>query len=403
MRVAYLVNQYPGLSHSFVRREVQALERQGVEILRYAIRPLGQGALSPEDEDEAARTRTMLAEPKGGLIGAVLGGAARAPGRALGAFGDALRLSRRSEAGFLRHLAYWAEALALSRWLARDSAQHLHAHFGTNSATVAMLAARLTGLPFSLTVHGPEEFDKPRMIGLPEKIERAAFTAGVSSYGVSQLRRLVDPDHWDRIARVHCGIERDFYEGAAPGGGGADFVCVGRLCEQKGQVTLIEAAGALRAEGREFRLDLIGDGEMRGEIEAAVTRLDLGNHVRLLGWRNPAEVRAALEGARAFVLPSYAEGLPVSIMEAYTLGVPVISTYVAGIPELVRNGETGWLVPAADAGALADAMRAALTQDAGQRAAFGEAGKRRTLERHDIDAVAAQLSALFERAREGAR
>ena len=401
MRVAYLVNQYPGLSHSFVRREVQALERQGVEILRYAIRPLGQGALSPEDEDEAARTRTMLAEPKGGLIGAVLGGAARAPGRALGAFGDALRLSRRSEAGFLRHLAYWAEALALSRWLARDSAQHLHAHFGTNSATVAMLAARLTGLPFSLTVHGPEEFDKPRMIGLPEKIERAAFAAGVSSYGVSQLRRLVGPQHWDRIEQVHCGIEPGFYSGAERRAGGADFVCVGRLCEQKGQLTLIEAAGRLAKTGRAFRLDLVGDGDMRLEIEAAIAEHSLEDHVRLLGWQAPAEVRAALEGARCFVLPSFAEGLPVSIMEAFTLGVPVISTYVAGIPELVRDGENGWLVPAADEGALADAMAAALDADDEALARMGQAGRARTLARHDADNQAKRLKALFEGAARG--
>ena len=395
MHVAYLVNQYPGLSHSFVRREIQALERRGARVRRYALRPAKQGQLSAEDAPEAARTRTLLTRSKGRLAGDLLRAIAARPGAALRTLGTALALSRRSSAGLLRHLFYWGEAQILAGWLRADGAEHVHAHFGTNSATIAMLAGDAAGVPFSMTVHGPEEFDAPRALGLPRKIERAAFTVGVSSYGVSQLRRLVAPAHWDRIVQVHCGIEPGFYEGergAAPRSG-ADFVCVGRLCEQKGQLTLIEAAGRLRAAGRRFRLDLLGDGEMRPEIEAAIARLDLRDEVRLLGWQSPREVRAALEGARCFVLPSYAEGLPVSIMEAYTLGVPVISTYIAGIPELVRPGENGWLVPAADAGALADAMTAALDADEATLDALGEAGRQRTLVRHDADDQARRLAA----------
>lgn len=401
MRVAYLVNQYPGLSHSFVRREIQALERRGVGVDRYAIRPVGQGQLSAEDEAEAAKTRTLLSSGKGRLIAGVARAALRRPGAALRTLGTALSLSRRSSAGMLRHLFYWAEAQLIAGWLMADGAEHLHVHFGTNSATIGMMAADIADVPFSLTVHGPEEFDGPRAIGLPTKIERAAFTAGVSSYGVSQLRRLVDPSHWDRIAQVHCGIEPAFYEGAdtGPREPSTDFVCVGRLCEQKGQLTLIEAAGRLRAAGRDFRLELLGDGDMRPEIEAAIERLDLGGNVRLLGWQSPTEVRAALERARCFVLPSFAEGLPVSIMEAYTLGVPVISTYIAGIPELVRDGVNGWLVPAADEGALADAMTAALDADEAERDRMGQAGRARTLERHDIDDQARRLEGLFAAAR----
>ena len=401
MRVAYLVNQYPGLSHSFVRREVQALERRGVHVDRYAIRPVGQGQLSAEDEAEAARTRTLLSSGKGELLAGVLRAVLHRPGGAARTLGTALSLSRRSSAGTLRHLFYWAEAQLIAGWVRDDGAEHVHAHFGTNSATIGMLAADIAGVPFSQTVHGPEEFDGPRGIGLPTKIERAAFTAGVSSYGVSQLRRLVDPSHWDRIAQIHCGIEPAFYEGAAADAEckSADFVCVGRLCEQKGQLTLIEAAGRLRAAGRAFTMELLGDGDMRPEIEAAIARLDLGEHVRLLGWQSPTEVRAALERARCFVLPSFAEGLPVSIMEAYTLGLPVISTYIAGIPELVRDGENGWLVPAADAGALAEAMTAALDASDAERDRMGQAGRARTLERHDIDDQARRLEELFAAAR----
>ena len=397
MHVAYLINQYPGLSHSFIRREIQALERQGVRVDRYAVRPHDQGELSPEDEAEEVRTRTLLAEPKGRLLRDAAATLLTRPAQAFGALGTAMRLGRRSESGTARHVAYWVEALVLAAWLKRDGARHLHAHFGTNSATVALLASRLAGLPYSVTVHGPEEFDKPTLIGLPEKIEGAAFTAGVSSFGVSQLRRLVEPAAWTRIAEVRCGIEPDFY---APGGAGgaaepSDFLCVGRLCEQKGQIGLVEATARLVAEGHDPRVHLIGDGEMRGAIESAIERHGLQNNVRLLGWRAPSAVRAALEATRCFVLPSYAEGLPVSIMEAFTLGKPVISTYVAGIPELVRPGENGWLVPAADSGALADAMAEALGAASETMEAFGEAGRKRAIERHDIDAQAAVLKRLF--------
>ncbi|MEL6323986.1 MAG: glycosyltransferase family 4 protein, partial [Pseudomonadota bacterium] len=269
--------------------------------------------------------------------------------------------------------------------------------FGTNSATVAMLAAMLDEeRTFSVTVHGPEEFDKPGLISLPEKIKSAAFVAGVSSFGVSQLRRHADFDDWDKLAQVHCGIERSFWEGApAKQFGSKTFVSVGRLAEQKGQMTLVRACGLLKERGRTFSLRLVGDGELRGPLEAAITDLGLKDSVQILGWKTPTQVREEILKARAFVLPSYAEGLPVSIMEAFSLNTPVISSYVAGIPELVRPGENGWLAPAADEEALADAMADCLDASEQKLAEMGRAGKARTLERHDMDTIAAQLARLF--------
>jgi glycosyltransferase involved in cell wall biosynthesis len=264
-----------------------------------------------------------------------------------------------------------------------------------------MLAAVVNDATFSMTVHGPEEFDKPGQIGLARKIEAASFVAAVSSFGMSQLRRFVDPENWDRIEIVPCGIEKSFHEDArAMPNAKARFVCVGRLCEQKGQLTLIEAAAEARRRGADFELALVGDGEMRGDIEAAVSRLGLERVVSLVGWKTPAEVRAEIESSHAFILPSYAEGLPVSIMEAMALGRPVISTYVAGIPELVLPGENGWLAPAGDAAALADAMTAALEAPAGRLAEMGAAARARALARHDVDAVAQRLAALFSRVQE---
>lgn len=401
MRIAYLINQYPSVSHTFVRREIEALERQGVEIARFAVRRSKEAFLSEEDKAEAARTRHVLSLGVGGFARAAFAGFLAAPLPALRALIEAMRFGWRSEAGLLRHKIYWLEALIVAKWMRGEGLAHVHAHFGTNSATVALLAARIAGAGFSMTVHGPEEFDKPRLIGLARKIEAARFVVGVSSYGVSQLRRLVGPAFWGRIRQVHCGVEKGFYNGApASPASPPTFVCVGRLSEQKGQLTLVEAAARLKREGRDFTVRFVGDGEMRAAIEAAARESGVADRIALLGWKSPREVRAEIESSRAFVLPSYAEGLPVSIMEAMALSRPVISTYVAGIPELVIAGETGWLAPAADAEALAAAMSAVLDSSPQTLDAMGVAGRVRATQRHDADTEAGKLKALFALAME---
>lgn len=397
MKLAYLVNQYPSISHSFIRREIEALERRGIEIVRYTIRSSVHGEIAGEDRREAEKTRRIVGVPSLPLVAAFMESALTRPLTSFAAAATAFRFGFRSESGLMRHAFYAAEALILASWLRREQISHVHAHFGTNSATVAMLAARINAGSFSFTVHGPEEFDKPPLIALPQKIMAASFVAAVSSYGMSQLRRLVPPEYWDRIRIVPCGVEKSFYEGdAPPPPAEARFVCVGRLCEQKGQLTLIEAAAEVKRRGGRFHLVFVGDGEMRGDIEAAIAKNDLSDEVELAGWKTPAEVRAEIEKSRAFILPSYAEGLPVSIMEAMTLSRPVISTYVAGVPELVVPGETGWLAPAGDARKLADAMMAAIASSPERLAEMGRAGRRRAIERHDIDEIAARLEAIFE-------
>lgn len=399
MRIAYLINQYPGISHTFVRREIQALERCGVDVVRYAIRPAKDAVIAAEDSEEALKTCHILRERKTALLGAVLRRALADPPGVVRALFDAMRMGMQSEAGVLRHAAYWGEAVVLAGWLKQGGLKHIHAHFGTNSATVAMLAAELSGARFSFTVHGPEEFDKPGLIGLSEKIARAVFVAGVSSFGVSQLRRLTPPAHWSKIKRIRCGVEPGFHAGrAAPAPDAPRFVSVARLSAQKGQATLVEAAAILMREGREFEVRILGDGEMRADIEAIIAREGLQRHVVLAGWKTPKEIRAEIERAKIFILPSYAEGLPVSIMEAFFLSRPAISTYVAGIPELVRPGENGWLTPAGDAAALAQAMRQAIDASPSDIARMGAKAREAAVAMHDIDAIAIDLKACFEAA-----
>jgi colanic acid/amylovoran biosynthesis glycosyltransferase len=219
----------------------------------------------------------------------------------------------------------------------------------------------------------------------------------VSSFGRSQLFRNVSHDHWRKIKVVHCGIEPGFYADAPKTPAATRrLVCVGRLCEQKGQLLLIDAARRLSERGIDFELVLAGDGEMRGDIETLIAQYKLENKVRITGWISSHQVREEILAARALVLPSFAEGLPVVLMEAMALGRPVISTFVAGIPELVISGENGWLIPAGDVEALVSALKICLDAPGSTLEQMGDAARTRVVDRHDVDREATKLSALFQ-------
>jgi colanic acid/amylovoran biosynthesis glycosyltransferase len=396
--VAYLINQYPKVSHSFIRREILALERLGVQVQRIAIRGWDDVLVDETDKPERTRTQYVLRDGMRALMLPVLRTLCLRPAKFLAALGLALRLARRADRPLIYHLIYLAEACRILPWLQDSGARHLHAHFGTNPAEVAMLVNALGGPPYSFTVHGPEEFDKPEFLSLGEKLRRAAFVVAISSYGRSQLFRWVEHPHWSKVKVVHCGLERGFHEVVASDPPAVPrLVCVGRLCEQKGQLLLVEAARRVVDKGLALELVLAGDGEMRGEVEAMVRALGLQAHVRITGWISSAQVREEILAARALVLPSFAEGLPVVIMEAMALRRPVITTFVAGIPELVRQDEGGWLFPAGDVEELAQAMQACLSASPDVLARMGQAAHQRVLARHDIDTEAAKLAELFGR------
>jgi glycosyltransferase involved in cell wall biosynthesis len=397
MRIAYFINQYPKVSHSFIRREILALERQGVEVQRIALRGWDAELQDAEDTSERGRTRYVLQGGVKGLLTPTLQVLRAQPRRFFQALRVAMRLGLRADRAWPYHLVYLAEACQVLQWLQAGEAKHVHAHFGTNSTEVVMLANLLGGPAYSFTVHGPEEFDKPQFLHMGEKVRRAAFVAAVSSYGRSQLFRWVAHEHWPKVKVVHCGLERGFHEVASVNvPAGPRLVCVGRLCEQKGQLLLLEAARQLAAQSIAFELVLAGDGEMREQIEALITRHGLQQQVRITGWISSAQVREEILAARALVLPSFAEGLPVVIMEAMALRRPVLTTYVAGIPELVRPGENGWLFPAGAVDELAQAMAECLAQPAEVLQCMGEAAYQRVLQRHDIDTEAAKLAGYFK-------
>jgi glycosyltransferase involved in cell wall biosynthesis len=399
VKIAYILNTYPQPSHSFIRRELTAIEAEGHAVLRLAMRRPTMPLVDPQDSAEEARTGYVL---EAGALGLGLGlvrAFLQSPGRFWAAFRQAMRMGRMSEVGRRRHLIYLAEACLVARATREAGIAHMHAHFGTNAAAVACLAHVLGGPRYSFTVHGPEEFDAPRALSLGEKMAQAAFTVGVSSFGRSQLCRWVDGAHWARLHVIHCGIEPDRFTEITPvPEGRVRLVSIGRFSEQKGQLVLIAAMARLREIGVDAVLHLVGDGEMRGEIEAAIAAAGLQEQVVLTGWLDETGVRAELQAATAMVMPSFAEGLPMVIMEAMAAARPVIATYIAGIPELVHNGDTGWLVPAGDAHALADAVADLAETPVARLREMGQAGRARALARHDAAAEARKLLRLMEQA-----
>ncbi len=380
------------------------MEARGHTVLRYAIRCSPGSLVEGEDIAELDRTRHMLTTGYGQLISAMTRSLATGPQRAVRAAREAARYSSVSTRGMLVHLAYFAEALVLADWCRRDEVEHIHVHFGTNPATVGALVHHLTGIPFSMTVHGPEEFDRPVEHGLGTKIASSSFVAAISSYGRSQLMRWAAPEDWQKLKVVHCGVDASYLAEPAPKTASNTLLCIGRYSEQKGHLLLIEAAAMLRDRKLDFQVRLAGDGPLRPEMEKRVRDHGLEDHVLLLGALPQPRIRDEITSARAVVLPSFAEGLPVALMEAMALRTPVISTYVAGIPELVTP-EHGWLVPAGDSRALTDAMQQALDADNAVLDRMGVAARERVLARHDIAASASLLERHIARSasREGAR
>ena len=396
MKIAYLVNQYPKVSHSFIRREIAGVEAMGIEVKRFSIRSVSSELVDEVDKLEQELTQVVLGIGKVGLLFALLRMAITRPVRFGCVLWLMLQVGWHSERGLLRHFAYLAEACVLLGWFKDEEIAHVHAHFGTNSTTVAMLCRVLGGPPYSFTVHGPEEFDKALEISLTEKINRAAFVVAVSSFGRSQLYRWCKHEQWSKIHIVHCGVDELFLKQPhVPIPDQPRLVCIGRLSEQKGHLLLVEAASQLAAEGKLFKLVFVGDGPLRPEIETLIAKYGLTDHIEITGWASSNDVQQQILASRAMVLPSFAEGLPVVIMEALALGRPVISTYVAGIPELVEPGICGWLVPPGSVEALTAAMRKVIELPVEKLEQMGRVGAERVALQHDALQEASTLAALF--------
>jgi glycosyltransferase involved in cell wall biosynthesis len=397
MKIAYLMSQHPYPSCTFIRREIAAIEAAGIPVARFSIRLPDKDLADEADKQEPEKTRYILGVGALGLLLGLLRIAFGRPLRLWKALQLTVKIGWGSDRGVLINLIYLLEACVLLPWLLELGIEHVHAHFATNATTVAMLCNLMGGPQYSFTIHGPHEFDKPEAIALPEKIKRAAFVAAVCSYGKSQLFRWCDYKQWSKIHVIRCGVDKMFLsQPYVPLPNQPRFVCVGRLGEQKGHLILIEAVSQLAAEGFKFKVIFVGDGPLRNEIETLISQMHLEDYIEITGWATNAQVQQQILAAQVMVLPSFAEGLPVVVMEALALSRPVIGTYIAGIPELVEPGKCGWLVPSGSASALAAAMRTVLQTPVEELAKMGTFGAESVALYHDAAQEASKLVTLFQ-------
>jgi glycosyltransferase involved in cell wall biosynthesis len=318
------------------------------------------------------------------------------PRRFLKAMTETIRFTQKSDRPRWYHLIYLAEACTVARYCERHEIPHVHAHFGTNPAEVAMLASMVGNLTFSFTVHGPDEFDCPEYLGMRQKIRYASFVAAISSYTRSQLLRWADQSDWPKVQVIRCGLEKRYFSDVRAASLSQNrFVSVARLSRQKGQLILLQAVALLAGEGCQFEMVLVGDGELRNDIERSIDTLGIRSNIVITGWLSSEQVRTEIENSKALVLSSFAEGLPVVLMEAMAMGRPVLTSSVAGIPELVRDGCEGWVYPPSSVEAMASALRECLLASPETIDRLGKQAKSRCAEFHMIDDSAAKLCALF--------
>lgn len=400
MRVAYVVSRYPGVSHTFIQREVAGLRRLGIEVVTVSVhRVPPEDLLSATDRDEAATTRHLVPLDRQ-RIAAVARTAARHPRAALGL---ARRALRTPGAPLGRRLAYAVEALVLRVVLADTDIRHVHAHFANVGADVARLAAGfgsdLDGRwTWSFTMHGPTEFADARRFDLAGKAADADAVICISDYCRSQLMALTPESRWDRFDIVRCGV--DPAEFNPPEWRSTTtalrVLSVGRLVPEKGHAVLLAAVADLADRGIDVELTLVGDGPSRSTLEAAARERGVVERVRFLGAVGADVIHDHYRESDVFCLASFAEGVPVVLMEAMASELPVVTTLITGVPELVEDNVSGMLVPPGRADLLADAL-AKLANDPGLRARLGAAGRRVVAERFDASATAQELAGVFAR------
>ena len=399
--VAYLTGEYPIVSHTFIQREIAAVREAGLTVVPFAIRPTGPEHLTgPEERAAAKETFYVLAVAKNPvrLLSAHAACFLRTPGRYLRTLALAFEAGGPGGNALIWRLFYFAEAGVLAQALRARRVRHIHNHFADSSCTVAMLAAELADLPFSFTMHGPTEFFEAHRWRLDLKIARSQFVACISQFCRSQMMIFSSPAHWDKLRIVHCGVTPDRYDRRTDrrDDGHLHILAICRLTPLKGVSVLLKALAQIAASAAvpSVQLVVVGDGPAREDLERDAAAYGLAQRVTFTGYRSQDEVAAHLDEADLFILPSFAEGVPVVLMEAMASSVPVIATRVGGVAELVEDGVSGLLVAPSDVEGLAAAI-VRLAADPALRRRMGAAGRAKVEAEFVSRQEARRLAALF--------
>ncbi|WP_417250393.1 glycosyltransferase [Celeribacter sp.] len=401
--IAYLTGEYPKVSHTFIQREIATLRAAGWEVETCTVRRASPRDIVADQLEEVARTFAILETAKSPfrLIRDHFETLKRDPR----AWGRAAALAWRTRpAGakaLLWQLFYFLEAGVLAEHLRARGVRHLHNHFANSSCSVAMLTSEMSDIPFSFTMHGPAIFYEPLHWRIDEKIKRAAFVSCISHFCRSQAMYFSDPKAWEKLKIVHCGVTPDLYGRADDTARPVRVVFVGRLDPVKGVPLLIDAFERVAARHADVELCIVGDGPARVDCEVKVARAGLSERVTFKGYQTSEAVAEILGQSDVLVLPSFAEGVPVVLMEAMATGLPVIASQVAGVGELIEDGVSGFTIPAGDLDTLTARLERLLS-DADLRARMGAAGRAAVEKSFNLETEGAWLGEIIEGSLNGA-
>jgi glycosyltransferase involved in cell wall biosynthesis len=396
--IAYLVSRYPTLSMIFVLREVVLLRSLGFEIQTASINPPDRPPerLTSQEREEADRTYCIKRHGIPGALIAHLKTFLQTPAGYLRGLALVFSLGRLDLARTFLNFMYFSESMMVGQWMRRNRQSHLHVHLASQAASVGLFTHRIFRCGYSLTVHGPDEFYDAQNFYLAQKIAAADFIVCISSYARSQLMYLSPYQHWKKLHVCRLGIDPHLFSPLPRNStdGVFEILCIGRLTPAKGQHLLLDALRQLLDQGRNVRLRLAGNGPDESSLRAQSVRLNLTDRVIFEGPVNQDRIRSLYAQADAFCLPSFAEGLPVVLMEALSMGIPCVTTAITGIPELIRHGIEGLLVPPSDLDALVQAL-ATLIEDDSLRAYFAMNGRKRILHEYDLRTNVENLATIF--------
>jgi glycosyltransferase involved in cell wall biosynthesis len=404
-RVLYVASRYPAVSHTFILREVLALRAGGTEVETVSVHRADPGdLLAATDRQEAARTWSILPLNQKSFVRAHLRAASGHPvayGRALA---EAVRSAPPGWRAPLWQLFYFAEAIYLWDHAGAANVRHLHAHLANVAADICWLACSFGRMAepgqdwaWSFTMHGPTELYSTERFNLARKVEKADGVICISQYTRSQLMYLSDAAHWGKLRVVHCGADlaRYPYRPPRPPDGGLAVLCVARLAPQKGLDILVQAIGALVDGGTDAHLTIVGSGPLEGSLRRRAERLGITGRVSLAGAVGQDDMAEYYAQADVFCLPSLAEGLPVVLMEAMATGRPVVATRIMGVPELVEEGVSGFLVAPGNVDELVGAL-GELAASPALRESLGRAGRLKVEQAFDSVRCAAEVAEVFD-------
>lgn len=402
-KIAYLVSCYPTLSHTFILREIQSLRQRGVEVEIVSIRePQNPFSLGLEEQQELKNTYYLLSKPKWKIAGLLVKSLLKNPLSSKRIIGASMSLAAHRKQPFWKTFAYAAEAIIICDYLQQKQVSHIHNHFGNAAGTVTYLLSRTEFFEFSLSIHGPDVFFNVDRELFPEKLVEAKFIRTISHFCESQLRAISGIVNAEHMKMVRCGVDPSRYRPSLknPMIDRPRILCVGRLCAVKEQFLLLTASRQMADSGLDHELVIVGDGPTAEKLQRHVRSMKLEGHVRMLGGLSQDEVLEEYRRADIFVLPSCAEGIPVVLMEAMAMELPVISTHVAGIPELIDHEQNGLLFPAGDKDALVDRLQR-LIRSKSLRMRLGNAARMKIQSDFNLHGNTQKLAEIFEATLQG--